>query len=262
MLAADVGAVDGRSLETAGDTAAGGGEIGGAAAALAGGAVTTPSVIRVRMTAPSLTRSPFLTLSSATVPPNGDGTSIEALSDSSVINGCSALTGSPGFTETSMIGTSLKSPMSGTRTSATPLGALVGAGGGVTAGFACSALGAGPSSSNDKIGVPWLTLSPIFTARDLTMPAAGEGTSIDALSDSRGMSGASALIRSPTFTAISIIGTSLKSPMSGTVTFSLCPILGVSDYAQLSRSQSCDNVVPSSSRFPGWRTLHIETVFG
>ena len=34
-------------------------------------------------------------------------------------NGCSGLTVSPGLTETSMIGTSLNSPISGTRTSAT-----------------------------------------------------------------------------------------------------------------------------------------------
>ena len=45
---------------------------------------------------------------------------------------------------TSMIGTSLKSPMSGTRTSATPAGALVGAGGAVTAGFAGFRGGTGP----------------------------------------------------------------------------------------------------------------------
>jgi hypothetical protein len=48
---------------------------------------------------------------------------------------------------TSMIGTSLKSPMSGTRTSATPAGALVGAGGALTAGFAASAAAPAPSSS-------------------------------------------------------------------------------------------------------------------
>ena len=47
------------------------------------------------------------------------GTSIDALSDSSVISGSSGLTLSPPFTATSMIGTSLKSPISGTRTSIT-----------------------------------------------------------------------------------------------------------------------------------------------
>ena len=51
-------------------------------------------------------------------PAAGDGTSIVALSDSSVISGSSAATPRrPGETSTSMIGTSEKSPMSGTRTS-------------------------------------------------------------------------------------------------------------------------------------------------
>ena len=66
---------------------------------------------------PSLTLSPTLTSNASTVPPPGAGTSIVALSDSSVINGSSALTASPSFTWISMIGTSLKSPMSGTLTS-------------------------------------------------------------------------------------------------------------------------------------------------
>ena len=48
---------------------------------------------------------------------DGAGTSIVALSDSSVITGSSALTLSPALTVTSITGMSLKSPMSGTRTS-------------------------------------------------------------------------------------------------------------------------------------------------
>src|SRR4051812_38524300 len=71
----------------------------------------------VRMTVPSETVSPTDTLSSPTVPAAGDGTSIVALSDSSVMSGSSSATVSPGDTMTSMIGTSAKSPMSGTRTS-------------------------------------------------------------------------------------------------------------------------------------------------
>ena len=101
---------------------------------------------------------------------------------------------------TSMIGTSLKSPMSGTRTSATPAGALVGAGGALTAGFAASAAASAPSSSSVRIGAPWLTRSPSFTAMFFTTPAVGEGTSIEALSDSSVISGASAVMRSPGFT--------------------------------------------------------------
>ena len=53
------------------------------------------------------------TLSSDDLPANGDGTSIVALSDSSVTSGVSAPTSSPGLTRISITGTSAKSPMSG-----------------------------------------------------------------------------------------------------------------------------------------------------
>jgi hypothetical protein len=58
-----------------------------------------------------------LTFTSATVPPAGAGMSMVALSDSSVSSGSSALIVAPAWTWTSMTGTSLKSPMSGTFTS-------------------------------------------------------------------------------------------------------------------------------------------------
>src|SRR5438105_14803958 len=97
--------------------AAAGAAIGaGFFAAGAGAAAATP-VDNVRISVPSETLSPALSLSSAIVPPTGDGTSIVALSDSSVIGASSAFTVSPLFTCTSITGTSLKSPMSGTRTS-------------------------------------------------------------------------------------------------------------------------------------------------
>ena len=70
------------------------------------------------------TLSPTLATTSATVPATGEGTSIVALSDSSETSDCSALTTSPGFTSTSMTGTSLKSPISGTFTSTFATGAL------------------------------------------------------------------------------------------------------------------------------------------
>ena len=78
------------------------------------------------MAVPSETLSPTFTFTSFTVPVIGEGTSMVALSDSSVISACSFATVSPGFTKTSMIGTSLKSPISGTCTStvsSTPVGA-------------------------------------------------------------------------------------------------------------------------------------------
>src|SRR5439155_691277 len=91
----------------------------GAAGALAGvgaGAAAATPVDNVRISVPSETLSPTLTFSSAIVPPTGDGTSIVALSDSSVTSGVSVLIASPTLTSTSMTGTSLKSPMSGTST--------------------------------------------------------------------------------------------------------------------------------------------------
>ena len=69
---------------------------------------------KTTMTEPSLTLSPSLTRTSRTVPAAGAGTSIVALSDSSVTSESSAFTTSPGLTKISMTGMSLKSPMSGT----------------------------------------------------------------------------------------------------------------------------------------------------
>lgn len=56
---------------------------------------------------PSDTESPTLTLISFTTPPTGLGTSIVALSDSSVTSDCSGSTVSPTFTPISITGTSL-----------------------------------------------------------------------------------------------------------------------------------------------------------
>jgi hypothetical protein len=70
----------------------------------------------VTINAPSETLSPTLTFTSFTTPANGAGTSMVALSVSSEISACSADTVSPGFTETSIMLTSLKLPMSGTNT--------------------------------------------------------------------------------------------------------------------------------------------------
>ena len=74
-------------------------------------------VRRSRMGCPVETVSPTFTLTASTVPAAGAGTSMVALSDSSVISGSSAATVSPGLTWTSMTGTASKSPISGTLTS-------------------------------------------------------------------------------------------------------------------------------------------------
>src|SRR5438270_965019 len=121
-----------RSGAAAGETPRG---VGGGAAALreggavAGGAVaggTVPSgaaagaeplARTVVMRSPVLSLPPLLVWSFSTTPTAVEGTSMVALSDSSVTSGESMTTVSPGFTRTSMTATSLKLPMSGTRTS-------------------------------------------------------------------------------------------------------------------------------------------------
>ncbi len=75
------------------------------------------SVPSDKITSPVETLSPTFTLSLATRPAAGDGTSIVAFSVSSVTRPCSAATSSPGLTRISMISTSAKSPRSGTTTS-------------------------------------------------------------------------------------------------------------------------------------------------
>lgn len=78
------------------------------------------------MTSPSLTSSLTFTFTDSTVPATGEGTSIVALSLSSVIRDCSFSTLSPSPTSTSITGTFSKSPMSGTLTSTVSLMAWVG----------------------------------------------------------------------------------------------------------------------------------------
>jgi len=77
------------------------------------------------MRSPVLTVPPLLVWIFSITPTAVDGTSIVALSDSSVTSGVSIAMASPGFTSTSMTATSLKLPISGTRTSTTPAGALM-----------------------------------------------------------------------------------------------------------------------------------------
>src|ERR1700681_4704529 len=112
-------AAGGGGAAAGGDGAAGDGVAAGCdgAAAPAFTSLAAAAASSTAMTEPSLTLSPTFTLTSLTVPADGDGTSIVALSDSSVIRESSAFTLSPGLTKISMTGMSLKSPMSGTLTS-------------------------------------------------------------------------------------------------------------------------------------------------
>src|SRR5450432_1744203 len=151
------------------------------------GAAAAPAASSSRITVPSLTLSPSFTLSSVTVPALGAGTSIAAFSDSTEISESSALTTSPALTKISMIGTSLKSPMSGTLTAvvvAAPTGALAaaaaaggaGAGAGAgedAAGAAAAVLAAGagvPAASSSRMTLPSWTLSPTLTFSSFTTP--------------------------------------------------------------------------------------------
>src|SRR6185503_16692125 len=96
--------------------------------------------------------------------------------------------------------------------------ALDGAAGGAGLAGACAGAAASAACSSVRIRWPSLTLSPTLTPTDLTVPAAGAGTSIVALSDSSVTSESSALTASPGLTRTSMTGTSVKSPMSGTLT--------------------------------------------
>src|SRR5207302_2842992 len=81
------------------------------------------------------------------------------------------------------------------------------------------AAGCCPSAaSSTRIGEPCDTLSPVFTFSSFTMPAAGDGISIVALSDSSVTSDCSLAIVSPGLTSTSMTSTFLTSPTSGTFT--------------------------------------------
>ena len=85
-------------------------------ASIAPDCVKAASGAMITSGAPSDTVSPTVTRIDSTVPTCGEGTSMAALSLSSVTRGVSMSILSPGETSTSMTGTSLNSPMSGTRT--------------------------------------------------------------------------------------------------------------------------------------------------
>ena len=191
-----------------------------ARAAFGGAALSDAASTTIGM--PFETRSPTFTLTSCTTPSASDGTSIDAFSLSSVISESFFFTRSPGLTRTSMTGTSLKSPISGTRTSivcAVCEEAAGAAGAGDAAGAAgAGGAAAGASELNTRIVAPCDTLSPTFTFTSCTTPSASAGTSIDAFSLSSVMSESFFFTRSPGLTKTSMTGTSLKSPISGTRT--------------------------------------------
>src|SRR5471032_304638 len=91
---------------------------------------------------------------------------------------------------------------------------------GAAAAGAAAATGAAapPVAVTTSSGEPSCTLSPTLTLMAVTTPAWLDGISMLALSDSTVISDWSTLIVSPTLTINSMTSTSLKSPMSGTLT--------------------------------------------
>src|ERR1700687_3262046 len=111
-----------------------------------------PAASMITITLPSLTLSPTFTFTSLITPAEGEGTSMVAFSDSSVTSECSAFTVSPGLTRTSITGTAVKSPMSGTLTSilcAAPAGVL-----GVPVSRCAGAEGEGEVVAADAVADP------------------------------------------------------------------------------------------------------------
>ncbi|EVU01491.1 hypothetical protein D018_2356B, partial [Vibrio parahaemolyticus VP2007-007] len=142
----------------------------------------------------------------------GAGTSIEALSPSTVIRDCSSSTVSPTATMISVTSTS-SPPISGTLTSFAAEAAGAAAAGASTAAGAAGA--PEPATSNTMIREPVDTLSPAATLISLSVPENGAGTSIEALSPSTVIRDCSSSMLSPIATMISVTSTS-SPPMSGT----------------------------------------------
>ncbi len=141
-------------------------------ASLAAGAA--PSTSKTMIREPVDTLSPVLILISFTVPANGAGTSIEALSPSTVISDCSAATLSPTLTMISVTSTS-SPPISGTLTSlaaaAAGAEAAAGAASFFSSAFAGAASAAPSAESKIMISLPVSVLSPTETLISLTTPA-------------------------------------------------------------------------------------------
>ena len=80
-------------------------------------------------------------------------------------------------------------------------------------------------TSSVMMSVPSEIRSPTATSTVRTIPARGAGISMLALSLSSVISDASSITESPGETKTSMTSTSLKSPMSGTLTSMMSPLL-------------------------------------
>ena len=200
------------------------------------------------MTEPCDTLSPTLTSISSISPSSGQGTSIVALSVSSVIKPSSAETESPLETRISIISTSSSSPMSGTSTSMTLLspedffGSEDSFFSSLSSSFDSDAFSSSlssdlssfssdfsssvssssseesesPAASTIASTSPSLMVSPTFTFSSTILPPEDAGISIDALSLSTVTIPSSCSTVSPLLTRISMTSTS-SPPTSGTL---------------------------------------------
>ena len=182
---------------------------------------------------PLVTVSPGLTSNWATLPATGEGTSTDALSDSTNNNGCSAVTSSPTLTIHSLICAD-STPKSGKPKVCLPAGVddwgadTVWAGGSF---WFVAELAWLPACSDGSVASgccvadwdaitikswPLVTVSPALTKNLTIFPLTGAGTSTDALSDSTNTSGCSAVTTSPSLTNHSLIS-AVSTPKSGNV---------------------------------------------
>ncbi len=254
-VGADVGAALGAAVTVS---------VAGVVTAL-GDAVTVSDVLfNTTMTSPSLTRSPTDTEIDLMVPACELGTSIDALSDSTVINGWSASTLSPMLTSNSMTSTSFAPPRSGIIISnsagvawVASVGAtFAGSEGGVSMVLAVFSGELFASGLPDILNTtsPSETLSPTWMTISSMVPDDGAGMSIDALSDSTVINGSSVLMLSPILTRISMTSTASAPPKSGTlisfiIVLSSCVFFNSCAWFALSWSKSRDAWLSASPFF-------------
>src|SRR5690554_2819696 len=181
-----------------------------------------------------------------------------ALSDSTVTSGSSSPMVSPSATLISITGTSSKPSSEGTFTTSVrepPDFFFFGAGllssdlasdfsSALSSGLPSSASSeppASPLAASMPITSPSFTLSPTFTVILVILPAAGAGSSTEALSDSTVRIGSSSSTESPSLTMISMISTSSAPPRSGTLIS--CSLMAVSLAQHRVRFVAIDSVL-------------------
>ena len=180
--------------------------------------------------------SPTLTRTDSIVPATSAGTSIDALSVSSVTSGSSIATLSPAAMCISITSTTSKSPKSGTTSDCLPPDFFGASPSGVTmvsldinGGTTAGAINAVSPTSIVIVPItsPVEIVSPTATVNVSITPFSGEGMSSDALSVSTMIKPSSRSTVSPAATSTSITSMFSKSPRSG-ITMSIIFIISAS----------------------------------